>query len=116
MSNTVNDLAYCVFGECDKCSHNEESFCRENLNQEVLNYIDEQNTEIKKLREVIANITKNAIEIEKLLCEEIAEAGVLAIKEFIEKLEEIDEGEHESWIEVRQEKFDNLVKEMMGEG
>lgn len=36
---------------------------------------------------MIAEITKNVIEIERLLCEEIAEAGVSAIKEFVNKVE-----------------------------
>lgn len=36
---------------------------------------------------MITEITRNAIEIERLLCEEIAEAGVLAIKEFVNKVE-----------------------------
>ena len=49
--------------------------------------IEERDKEIKKLRKVITEITRNAIEIERLLCEEIAEAGVLAIKEFVNKVE-----------------------------
>lgn len=84
----------------------------------ALQIIEERDEEIKKLRKVIDEITRNAIEIERLLCEEVAEAGVLAIKEFAKRLKERVIPPDEPWDEpmVCEFQIDNLVKEMMGEG
>lgn len=43
-------LECCIFCECDDCPHDEETACKENLNQEAFNLIAQYEAEIERLQ------------------------------------------------------------------
>jgi hypothetical protein len=109
----IKALECCINDEavlCNKCPLKNE--CDNNPLDDVkaryaLDLIKRQQAEIERLQKVNDSFT----DIGKLYSEIKAEA----IKECLGKIEQMDVSESDEYIMVKKYKFDNLVKEMVGD-
>ncbi len=130
-------LVCCILSECENCPHDEETACKENLNQEILDLINRQQAEIKEWKRVVETWQiqheKEKAEIERLkkelnskykwenmLDKKIKEVKSEAVKEFAERLKErVILKSFDPLYGVRmcfsEGDIDNLVKGMVGD-
>lgn len=97
----IKALECCANGECDECPYQDDSPCKEYLNNAALDLINRQRAEIESLNEIVFTDRTEAIKMLK------AEA----IKEFAKRLKN---SFGYGWVlgSAAKTHIDNLVKEM----